>query len=72
MPIDSDGRRLRARVAATTRHNPDHPELEASRRTLKAAALERRIREAINARPALSVDQRARLAGLLLTAGDAP
>jgi hypothetical protein len=71
VPITAEGRRLRARVAARRRHHPDHPELEHDRRTLKAAALERRIREAIQARPSLTVDQRARLARLLLSDGDA-
>jgi hypothetical protein len=69
VPIDSEGRRLRARVAALRRHHPDHPDLEPARRTLKAAALERSIREG----PPLDLQQRAKLAGLLLLApGDAP
>jgi hypothetical protein len=39
---------------------------------LKAAALERRIRDAIDAGPALDLEQRCHLARLLLPAGDAP
>jgi hypothetical protein len=73
--LTPDGRHRRARVAALRRHHPDRPDLTADdERALRAAALERRIREAISAdaRPALSLEQRAGLARLLLPAGDAP
>jgi hypothetical protein len=57
----------RASVAATVRHHPDNPELAAGgRRRLKVLKAERLIRTLIQAEPALTLRQRAHLAGLLL------
>ena len=57
----------RARVAAITRHHPDNPELAAEgRRRLKVLKAERLIRTLTQAEPVLTLQQRVRLAGLLL------
>ena len=72
MPLTPEGRRRRARAAALARHHPDDPEAGADdRRTLKADALERHIRELVDAHPPLTAEQRSRLT-LLLHGGDAP
>jgi len=69
--ITPEGRRRRARVAALRCHHPDRPELIADdRRTLKAAA-ERYLRELTATDPALTAEQRNRLALLLLGGDDA-
>jgi hypothetical protein len=71
--IDADGRRRRARLAALARHHPDQlAQFADERRRLKVEALERRIRTALGSDPALSTEQRADLAALLLNGdGDA-
>lgn len=70
MPLDSEGRRRRARVAINRRHHPDRPELyEDDQRTLKADALERHIKQMVGSWPPLTAEQRGRLA-LLLHGGD--
>jgi hypothetical protein len=70
--MDAEGRRRRARVAIMRRHHPDRPELVADdQRKLKEAALERRIREVVDTWPPLTAAQRARLAALLTTGGEA-
>ena len=53
----------RARIAALTRHHPD--DLDAARRDLAAANIESYIRRTVDAAPALTDDQRDRLAVLL-------
>lgn len=69
---DPEGRRLRARAAALARHHPDQPEAGAEeRRTLRAAAAERYIRELVDTFPPLTAEQRARLAALLTGGGEA-
>ena len=66
MPLTQEGRRLRARAAAVTRHHPDQPELAADdRRALKADAAERYVRDLVATWPPLSDAQRGRLAALL-------
>jgi hypothetical protein len=73
LQITPEGRRLRARAAALTRHHPEDPEASAAeRRTLKAAAAERYIRDLCGSMPALTVEERARLARLLLPGGERP
>lgn len=76
MPISPEGRRRRARAAALRRHHPDQPDAGVDdRRVLKADALERHIRELVDTFPELTVEQKSRLAVLLLTpggGGDAP
>ena len=72
MALDPEGRQRRARLAANTRHHPDRPELAAEdRRTLKADAAERYVRELVDTFPPLTAEQRARLASLLQVGGDA-
>jgi hypothetical protein len=57
----------RARVAALTRHHPDHPELaDADRLQLKHASVERYLRRVLDEWPALTIQQRAELARMLL------
>jgi hypothetical protein len=59
-------RSRRARLAATSRHHPDRPELTVDdRRYFKAAAAERYVRELVDTFPPLTDQQRARLAALL-------
>ena len=71
MPLSPEGRRLRARAAAVTRHYPDQPELAAdARQQLKADAAERYVRDLVDSWPPLSDAQRGRLAALLT--GDQP
>lgn len=61
----------RARLAALLRHkSPDAPEIEEARRDLRAARLEKIVRETVAAAPPLTDEQRRRLAVLLL-GGDA-
>jgi hypothetical protein len=56
----------RARVASLSRsRSNDDPDLITARRNLKAERLEDYIRKTVDAAPALSVEQRERLAGLL-------
>ena len=72
LALDADARRRRARAAALTRHHPDRPEVAAEdRRTLKADAAERYVRELVDKFPPLTAEQRARLASLLQVGGDA-
>jgi hypothetical protein len=67
MPLDAEGRRRRARLAALQRHHPDQPELtEAERRRFKVSAAERYVQRLVDDFPPLSAEQRARLAVLLL------
>jgi hypothetical protein len=71
MPLDAEGRRMRARAAAATRHHPDRPELYVEdRRRLRAAAAARYITELVDGFPPLTQSQRNRLAILLLGDGD--
>jgi hypothetical protein len=71
VPLTPEGRRLRARAAAVTRHHPDQPELAADdRRQLKAAAAERYVKELVAAWPPLTDSQKGRLAALLASDGD--
>lgn len=61
----------RARVAVLTRHQgPDAPQTIEAKRELRAANLEAHIREAVDADPPLTAEQRDRLA-LLLSPPDA-
>ena len=56
----------RARVASLSRsRKPDDPDLVKARRDLKAARLEDYIKKTVDAAPALSPEQRDRLAVLL-------
>lgn len=56
----------RARLATLTRHrDADDPELIDAQRNLRAANLEEHIRRVVDAAPALSSEQRDRLAALL-------
>jgi hypothetical protein len=62
----------RARAAALQRHHPDRPELaDDARRALKSERAETYIRRLVAEDPALSIEVRAKLAGLLLP-GDLP
>lgn len=64
MPLDSEGRRRRARAAGHARQG--RPELGAEdRRDLKHDAMARYIREMVDSWPPLTADQRGRLAPLL-------
>lgn len=56
---------LSSRIAITTRHHPDSPELPALRDELAAVALEEHICKVVGAWPPLSDGQRTRLALLL-------
>lgn len=71
--LSPDRRRLRGRVAALSQSRPDdHPDLMAARTELRAAAAEDYIRSLVDERPALTTEQRTRLAALLTaTAGEA-
>jgi hypothetical protein len=57
----------RARLAALARHktDPDDPSILDARRDLRAALLEARIREVVEAAPPLTDVQRRRLAAIL-------
>jgi hypothetical protein len=57
--------RARARIAAGQRWRPDDPALFEQRRTFRAASAEQYIRDLVNGHPALTDDQRDRLARLL-------
>jgi hypothetical protein len=70
--LTAEGRRRRARLSSNSRHRPDQPELlDEDRRWLKAAAAERYVRELVDGLPALTAEQRARLAAILNGADDA-
>jgi hypothetical protein len=70
MALSSEARRLRARAAALRRHHPDQPERGADeRRTLRAAAAERYIKQLVDTFPPLTREQRVRLATLLQPEG---
>lgn len=61
----------RGRLNALQRHRkPDDPEIVQARGDLKAASLEKRIREAVASAPPLSKDQKNRLS-VILSDGDA-
>jgi hypothetical protein len=71
VPLTEEGRRLRARAAALTRHHPDQPELaDDTRRQLKADNAEQYVRQLVDTWPPLTDEQRGRLAALLAGAGD--
>ncbi len=60
----------RARVASLSRSRPaDDPDLAAARQNLRAARAEDYVRELVESAPPLSLEQRARLAVLLLPTG---
>ena len=62
----------RARVASLSRSRPaDDPELVEARQRLKGERLRALIREAVEAAPPLTEDQRRDLAGLLAGGGSA-
>jgi hypothetical protein len=67
VPLTEEGRRLRARAAALARHHPDQPE---PRRTMKADAAERYLRDLVDTWPPLTPEQRGRLAALLTATGN--
>jgi hypothetical protein len=69
MSLSAEGRHRRARAAALSRHDPERAEED--RRVLKAAAMERYIKQMVDRWPPLTADQRGRLA-LLLKGGEAP
>jgi len=72
MSVDPELQRRQRRLAANRRWHPEQPELVADdQRALKAAAAERYI-DKLNDPPLLTLEVRARLAGMLLTPGDAP
>lgn len=54
-----------ARIAAEKRHGQQSAEVTDLHRNIKAEALERHIREAVEAAPPLTADQRDKLAVLL-------
>jgi hypothetical protein len=58
-----------AKLSAEFRHRPngDHTELK---RQLKAEVLEERVREVVDSAPPLTIEQRAKIAAILLTGGD--
>jgi hypothetical protein len=63
---DPERRKLAATVAARSRHRGDlDPGTIAARRETRAAALAAHISEVVGAAPALTPEQRTRLAGLL-------
>jgi hypothetical protein len=65
-PVSPDVRRLRARVAAHSRHHPDQPELaDSARHDLRVAAAEQYVRDLVDSWPPLTDAQRGRLAALL-------
>jgi hypothetical protein len=71
MASPAEVRRLRARAAAQTRHHPDQPELAAdARRALKVVRAERFVRRLVDEPPALTAEERRRLAGLLTGPSD--
>jgi hypothetical protein len=62
----------RGRVAAYHRHRePDDPELIAAAQDLNATMLRRHIEKVVESAPALSAEQRNKLAQLLLGGGTA-
>lgn len=61
----------RARIASLSRsRSADDPELADARQKLKATRLEAYVRKSISEAPALTEDQRNRIAALLRTGGD--
>ena len=72
MALSPEGRRRRARAAALRRHHPDDPEAGADdRRTLKADAAERYVRQLVDSFPPLSAEQKSRLT-LILHGAEVP
>jgi hypothetical protein len=58
MALNPDQRKLRARIAANTRHHgPDHPETAEAHRAYRAAALEEHVHRALAEEPAISAAQ---------------
>jgi hypothetical protein len=64
--LSPERRRQRATAAALARHHPDQVE---PRRTLKAEAAERYVRQLVDSFPPLTAAQRSHLAVLLLASG---
>jgi hypothetical protein len=60
----------KSQLALQIRHHPeaDHTDL---RRQLKAQVLEEKVRKVVDSAPPLSIEQRAKIAAILLTGGDA-
>ena len=68
----ADVRTTRARLAATVRHTPDDAAtITQYRADLKVAGAEDYIRQLVEAAPALTRDQRQKLAAVLLRGGAA-
>jgi hypothetical protein len=57
---------VRSQLALATRYERPEQELDVLRRDLRAARLADAIEKAVNAAPSLTIEQRARLARLLL------
>lgn len=69
---DPTPRQQRARVAALSRRRQsDDPELMSATAQLRATMLEEHIRKVVDGWPPLTSEQRARLAGILLTGREA-
>ena len=73
MPLSPEQLHARAQLAALRRHHGDQAVLPDEAATLERAALLRRLDKAVDgAALLLTFEERARAAGRLLTAGDAP
>jgi hypothetical protein len=70
--LTPESARLRGLLAITIRHHGPGPEADRLARDLRAARAAEYLHALVDARPALTIEQRAGLAALLLTeAGDA-
>jgi hypothetical protein len=71
VPVTPESARLGGLLAITIRHHGHGPETDRLARDLRAARAAEYIRDLTDSLPALTVEQRARLARLLLPGGDA-
>ena len=65
MPMSSEQRKTRARIAALKRHNPNDPKTVNLARDFKAERLSQYIQRVVDAAPPLTQAQRDQLAILL-------
>lgn len=65
MSVSPEAAKVRARLAATKRWNPDSPTIEDDQREYKTLTLAEHIARVVDSFPPLTEEQRARLAVLL-------
>jgi hypothetical protein len=63
--VSAESRRLRAEIAARSRHNPNDPALPTARRDYRASRFADHIRRLVDQAPPLTAEQRGKLTAVL-------